>query len=135
VEPVLHALLLHRDRSLRVQTDAMVTEAQWVIVTRTKRYAADLMLAPDADLRGTQLHVLCMKGRSPLPRLAQLTAFAAGYLRLGPSVTLVTAKQVRIDGDRQTLVQVDGEALGELLLDINTSTKKLALIFPQASFR
>jgi diacylglycerol kinase (ATP) len=51
-EPVLHALLLHRDRSLRVQTDAMVTEAQWVIVTRTKRYAADLMLAPDADLRG-----------------------------------------------------------------------------------
>jgi diacylglycerol kinase (ATP) len=84
---------------------------------------------------GTQLHVLCMKGRSPLPRLAQLTAFAAGYLRLGPSVTLVTAKQVRIDGDRQTLVQVDGEALGELLLDINTSTKKLALIFPQASFR
>ncbi|MCK9916020.1 diacylglycerol kinase family lipid kinase [Microbacteriaceae bacterium K1510] len=130
VVPVLHALVSYRDRSLRVEVDGNVTDARWIIVTRTKRYAANLMLAPNADLRGTQFHVLCMKGSGPLARIAQLSALAAGCLRFGPGVTLKIAKQVRIDGDRNIPVHIDGESIGTLPLDIKIHSEKLTIILP-----
>lgn len=130
LEPVLRALVSHRDRPLRVEADGDVTEARWVIVTRTSRYAAGLMLAPAADLRGTQFNVLCMKGNGPLARIAQLSALAAGWLRFGPGVKLTTTKQVRIDGDRRVSVQIDGESIGSLPLDIKIHSEKLTIILP-----
>lgn len=105
-----------------------MSEARWVIVTRTRHYAADLMLAPEADLRDTRLHVLRMTGSGPLVRLAQLAALAAGGLRFCPGVTLEAAHRVRIDGDKSVPVQIDGEALGQLPLDITIHPKPLAII-------
>lgn len=130
VEPVLRTLLSHRDRVLRVKTDRGVTEARWVIVTRAKRYAADLLLAPDADLRGTLFYVLCMKGSGPLARLTQLFALAVGGLRFGPGVTLEAANWVRIEGDQRVPVQIDGEVLGEMPLEIKIHPKRLKIILP-----
>ncbi|MFD2252554.1 diacylglycerol/lipid kinase family protein [Pseudochelatococcus lubricantis] len=130
VGPVLRALASHRDRLLRMETDRGVTEARWIIVTRTKRYAANLMLAPEADLGEAQFQVLCMKGSGPLMRLAQLSTLAIGRLRFGPGVTLETAAWVKICGERDVPVQIDGEILGELPLDIRTHSRKLTLILP-----
>lgn len=130
VWPVLRALLSHQDRLLRVQTDRGHSAAQWVIVTRVKRYAADLMLAPDADLYQERLHVLCMRGSGPLARLSQLAALTAGHLRHAPGVSLVSASWARIDGDRSTPVQIDGEMLGELPMEIKIHPKRLKVILP-----
>ena len=130
MEPVLRALLSYRDRPLRVEIDGDPTDAHWVIVTRTARYAGGLMLAPAADPRGTQFHVLCMKGSGPLARIVQLSALAAGYLRFCPGVTLTIAKQVRIAGGRHIPVQIDGEVLGEVPLNIKVHSRKLTIILP-----
>jgi diacylglycerol kinase (ATP) len=46
VWPVLRALSSHQNRTLRVRTQRGETEAQWVIVTRIRHYAGDLMLVP-----------------------------------------------------------------------------------------
>lgn len=130
VEPVLRALLSHEDRVLRVETDDALTEARWVIVTRTKRYAAGLMLAPDADPAAARFHVLCMKGSGPWARIAQLSTLVAGILRFGPGVTLKAASRVRIEGDRRVPVQMDGEVLGELPLEIKIHSRRLAILRP-----
>ncbi|MBD1546247.1 diacylglycerol/lipid kinase family protein [Roseibium aggregatum] len=130
VWPVMRALLSHRDDPLRVITRTGQHEAQWVIVTRAKRYAGDLLLAPEADLRRRQFHVLCLRGSGVLTRVRQLSALATGLLRHDPSVILDSTDWVRIDGDPTTPVQIDGEALGQLPLEIGFNDKDLRLILP-----
>jgi len=128
--PVLQALTSHQDGLMRVQTDRGVAEAQWIIVTRVKRYAANLMLAPDADLLGSLLYVLRMTGSGPLIRLRQLAALVVGRLRYDPGAHLEPASWVRIDGKRSTPVQIDGELFGELPLEIRIHPKQLKIILP-----
>jgi YegS/Rv2252/BmrU family lipid kinase len=128
--PVLQALASHQDGVLDVQTDHSAAKAQWIIVTRAKRYAANLMLTPDADLHGSQLFVLRMKGNGVLTRLRQLAALAVGRLRFDPGAHLESASWVRIDGDRRTPVQIDGEILGELPLEIRIHPIRLRIILP-----
>lgn len=131
VWPVLRALISHRNRLLRVITRTGQHEAQWVIVTRAKRYAGDLLLAPRADLRRRQLHILCLRGNGVLTRVRQLSALATGLLRHDPSVILESTDWVRIEGDPSTAVQIDGEALGQLPLEISFNEKDLRLILPE----
>ena len=130
VWPVLRALISHKDRPLRIRTDRGEGEAQWVIVTRVKHYAGNLTLAPDADLRQAGLYVVCMKGSGPLNRVRQLAALALGVLNYDPSVRVEPATWVRIDGDRAMPVQIDGELLGALPLEIGLHPDQLKVIFP-----
>jgi diacylglycerol kinase (ATP) len=127
--PVLRALSSHQDRMLRVRTQAGETEVPWVIVTRTCHYAGDLVLVPEADLQQQCFHVLRIAGSGPLNRIRQLSALALGLLRYDPGVQLEAATWVRIDGDPAAPVQIDGEVLGALPLDISLHPKRLNLIF------
>jgi diacylglycerol kinase family enzyme len=130
VWPVFRTLLSYKDRLLLVKTHRGDAEALWVIVTRVKHYAGTLMLAPDADLHQAQFSVLRMVGRGPFNRVRQLSALAIGCLRYDPGVSIESANWVRIDGDQSVPVQIDGEVLGELPLDISIHSKQLRLIVP-----
>jgi diacylglycerol kinase family enzyme len=130
VWPVLRALVSHKDRSLRIRTNGREAEAQWVIVTRVKHYAGNLLLAPNADLHQARLYVLRMKGSGPLNRVRQLAALAVGIVNHDPAVRVEPATRVRIDGDRAVPIQIDGEVLGELPLEIGLHRERLNVIFP-----
>jgi diacylglycerol kinase (ATP) len=126
----LRALISHEDRPLRLTTDRGEDEAQWIIVTRVKHYAGNLMLAPDADLHKRLFYVLQMKGSGPLHRIRQLAALAVGLLSSDPGVRLEPATSVRIDGDRKVPIQIDGEVLGQLPLEIGLHREQLRVICP-----
>jgi diacylglycerol kinase (ATP) len=113
-----------------VRTRREEAKAQWVVVTRIKRYAGDLILVPQADMHQPRLYVMRFVGSGPLNRLRQLSALALGLLRYDPAVHLEAANWVRIDGNRTVPVQIDGEVLGELPLEISVHPKHLKLIFP-----
>src|SRR5262249_15650918 len=130
VWPVLRALMSHEDRPLRVMTDRGEDEAQWIIVTRVKHYAANLVLAPDADLHKQLFYVLQMKGSGSLTRIRQLAALAVGILNHDPGVRIEPATWVRIDGDRGVPIQIDGEVLGQLPLEIGLHPERLRVICP-----
>lgn len=132
VWPVLRALISHHDRLLRIKTDRGEAEAHWVIVTRVKHYAGNLMLAPDADLHQERFYLLRIKGSGPLNRVRQLAALALGVISHDPAVRVESATRIRIDGDRAVPVQIDGEVLGELPLEISLHPKRLNIIFPVA---
>jgi len=133
VWPVLRALRFYKDRPLHVKTRQTETVAQWVIVTRAKRYAGGFMLAPDADLHDSQFQVLRMGGIGPLSRFRQLAALAIGGLRYDPQVSIEPANWVRIEGDPNTPVQIDGEVLGELPLEIGLHAEQLRIIMPHTA--
>jgi diacylglycerol kinase (ATP) len=130
VGPVVHALFSHCDRSLHVTTDRGESEAEWVIVTRAQRYAGGLLLCRKADVTQTRFHVLRFRGRGPLVRLRQLSALACGLIRFDPDVSIEVAERVRVEGDADTPVQVDGEMLGALPVEISLHSQRLQLIVP-----
>jgi diacylglycerol kinase (ATP) len=132
VWPVLRALTSHKDRPLHITTNRGVAEAHWVIVTRAKHYAGNLILAPDADIHQDRFFVLRIKGSGPLNRVRQLAALALGVINHDPAVHVEPATRVRIDGDRAVPVQIDGELLGELPLEIGLHPERLNVIFPVA---
>ena len=130
VMPVLHALLSERSRSLKVTTDHGTGEAQWVIVTRARRYAGGFLLSKDAGVTRPIFQVLRFGGRGPLVRLRQLAALASGLIPFDPGVSVEIADWVRVEGDPDTPVQVDGEMLGALPIEIRSHPQPLQLILP-----
>jgi diacylglycerol kinase (ATP) len=130
VGPVGRALLSHRGSTLRVTTDHGTKTAQWIIVTRAQRYAGGLLLSREAGVTQTRFQVVRFGGRGPLVRLRQLSALACGLIRYDPDVTIEAADWVRVEGDESTPIQVDGEMLGNLPVDISLHTERLPLILP-----
>ncbi|MET3900914.1 diacylglycerol kinase (ATP) [Devosia sp. UYZn731] len=128
VWPALTALM-NANGAVRVKTERSDGEVKWVIVTRARRYAAGLMLAPKADLGRSEFHVLSMTG-SLVARIGQLSALAIGQARNAPGATLKSADWVLIEGDGNTAVQVDGDVAGPLPLCIRTHDKSLRIILP-----
>jgi diacylglycerol kinase family enzyme len=106
------------------------TEGQWILVTRTRHYAGEFVLAPDAKLEEAALHVISVQGNGPLTRARQLSALALGHIRDDPQVMVEVTDRVRIEGDKSVPVEIDGEALGELPLEIGIHPQRLAVIFP-----
>jgi diacylglycerol kinase (ATP) len=98
--------------------------------SRIKHYAGGLLLVPQADLYQPFFYVLRLAGSGPFNRLRQLSALALGLLRYDPGVHIEAATSVRIEGNRSVPIQIDGEVLGELPLEINIHPKRLRLIFP-----
>jgi diacylglycerol kinase (ATP) len=130
VMPVLHALLSEKSRHLTVTTDHGSGDAQWVIVTRARRYAGGFLLSNDAAVTRSQFHVLCFTGHGALVRLRQLAALASGLIASDPGVNVETAEWVRVEGDPNASVQVDGELLGTLPVEIRNHPYRLHIIVP-----
>ena len=128
--PVLHALFSGAGAKLRVRTDRGEAEAAWVIVTRARHYAGGLLLAPRAGLERTDMHVARFAGAGPLARLHQLSALATGLARFDPTIAVEPAERVSIEGDAAVPVQIDGETLSALPLQIGLHPQRLPLIVP-----
>ena len=129
VVPIVHALF-SQGKSLQIATDRGRSEAEWVIVTRAQRYAGGFILCREAGLTQTRFYVLRFMGRGPFVRLRQLSALACGLMRFDPDVSFEAADWVRVEGDADTPVQVDGEMLGALPIEISLHEKQLQLIVP-----
>jgi diacylglycerol kinase family enzyme len=84
------------------------------------------------ETRGQRFYVLRIVGSGPLNRIRQLSTLAVGLLRYDPGVRVKAINWSRIDADPAVPVQIDGEVLGALPLEINPHPKRLNLIFPLA---
>jgi diacylglycerol kinase (ATP) len=132
VMPVLNALLSERSRSLKVTTDHGSSEAQWVIVTRARHYAGGFLLSKDAGVTRSTFHVVRFSGRGPLVRLRQLAALAGGLVSFDRDVSIEVTNWVRVEGDIDFPVQVDGEVHGALPVEIRIHPQRLQIILPLA---
>lgn len=128
--PVVRALLSERHRDLQLTTDRGNSEAEWIIITRAPRYAGGFVLCKDAALTQTKFHVLRFGGRGPLVRLRQLAALASGLIRFDPDVHIEVVGWVRVDGQVDIPVQIDGEMVGALPVEINLHAQRLQIIAP-----
>ena len=127
--PVFQALMAETYSMVRVRTDRGIAVASWVIVTRTKHYAAGFVLASLANIEQSGFYVVRFAGTGPLTRFRQLAALATGLASYDPAITVELARWVTIEGGAAIPVQIDGELLGQLPLEIVLHPKPLNLIF------
>jgi diacylglycerol kinase (ATP) len=130
VKPVLGAILSYSGGPLLVTTDNGKSEAGWVIVTRGRHYAAGLLLCREAGVTETHFHVIRFSGLGAWDRVRQLSALACGFVGRGSGITIEMAEWVRVEGNADTPVQVDGEVLGGLPADIKLHPKRLNILVP-----
>jgi diacylglycerol kinase (ATP) len=128
--PLLHALWSDHNRLLRITTDHGKSDAVWVIITRAQRYAGGFLLCKEAGLMQTKFHVLRFAGQSPLIRIRQLAALACGLIRFDPDVSIEVASWVHVESSSISPVQVDGEMLGALPIEVRLYPKRLQLLVP-----
>ncbi len=126
--PALRALALRQDRPLYVTTKQGASCAHWIIITRARRYAGNLFLAGAADLRRPFFHVVRFRGSGFLIRMRQLASIALGAINHDPTIEIEAATWARIEGDRTVPVQIDGEPLGVLPLELGLHPKLLRII-------
>ena len=70
--PVLHALAGRPSMPLVVETESGRYRAHWVIISRTKRHAGNLLLTPDAGLAKPGMQVIHFTGAGRGKRLRHL---------------------------------------------------------------
>ena len=126
--PVARTLVSESGPMLHLRTDRGEAEAAWVIVTRVKHYAAGLVLAPCANIERQDFHVVRFTGAGAFVRLRQLAALATGLVSYDPSISVESANWATIEGAATIPVQIDGEPLGELPLNIGLHSKRLQVI-------
>jgi len=130
VLPVLQALGAKEGPPLSVIANNRTLAAHWVIVTRIQHYAANFILAPDADPFEAAFHVVCFRGAGALVRLRQLTALFSGLAAYDPGIEIIRATEAKITGDSAASVQIDGEIMGALPLHIRPHKQSLPIILP-----
>lgn len=130
VYPVLRALTGRPSRPLVVETDSGRSRAHWVIISRVKRYAGDLLLTPDAGLAKPGMYVIRFAGAGRIKRLRHLSALVTGLLPRDRHVSIEAAQNVTVTGDPECAVQIDGEFKGTLPLEIGLHPERLDLIMP-----
>ncbi|MFQ5534683.1 MAG: diacylglycerol/lipid kinase family protein [Sphingomonadales bacterium] len=100
----------------------------WVIVANTRRYAGRFVLAPDADPFEPGFQLVTLPGRSRTDMARYIVALLLGRLARLRDVSVIEAKELRIEGPPGELFEIDGDEAGHLPLDIAVAMEPLMLL-------
>ena len=113
-----------------VSVDGATWRAAWVIVANGRYYAGRFVCAPEARLERPGLHVCLLPSPGNWQALRYGAAFALGRLGRLPDYRVIAATSVSITGPAADPVQVDGDILATLPVEIGVATEPLNLIMP-----
>jgi len=121
----LRELLRFRNRQVRLALETPDGEAEidrrvlFVAVANGRYYGGGMDICPDASLSDGLLDLCVVGDISRIEAVRQLPGLYRGRHVNHPAVELVRATSVQIEGERGTLVHLDGEPFGALPLRID----------------
>jgi len=117
----------------KVTVDGRDFEAATVIVSRARRYGGPFSLTPDAGLETGALQIVMMRSYGLVPAVRYALALAFGRLHQLHDVMVVPGRKVSIDGPRDEPVQIDGDIVTRLPLEICMDSQAVAFLVPASS--
>lgn len=125
----LREIARHDVSPLNIVADGEAIDANSVVVTKGRLYAGRFVIAPGADARDEDFHVVALKqsGRADLIRHA--VALPLGLVPRLPEVRIVRARHISIRGDGGPL-QADGDPAGLLPVEIGPAATSIRLVVP-----
>ena len=114
----------------RVTIDGAAHEAASVVASRGRHYGGRFIVAPAADLRAPTMQVCLFRkgGRGGVVLYA--IALGLGLLPRAPGFEIVTGRRVMVAGGDGEPVQVDGDSIGTLPLEIAMTERTIPLVVP-----
>lgn len=102
------------------------------VIAKGRYYAGPFVLAPNATLSKPALDLCLFKTGGVLPALSYAAALGAGILARHPSVDLLDAREVLIEGPAGEPIQLDGDTPPGLTLPawIRLSSLSLRVLMP-----
>jgi YegS/Rv2252/BmrU family lipid kinase len=119
-----------RATSYRVSVDGETNEAGAVVITRARHYGGGFMLVPQARLDERKLYVVCLSGSGVWDILRYSAALSCGRLHRLSDVRILEGGSVIVEGSQEDLVQIDGDRLGTLPLEVSVDSVPIALMAP-----
>lgn len=132
--PLFEVVRGYRPPKLRVAVDGKGGyRGAWVVVTNTKNYGGLFTLAESASMDSGVLDVLVFENAGPLDflRYAATGALGGGMSRRS-GVTLVQGRQVRIEAEEPTDVEVDGDHYGLTPVEMAVVPQAARVFVPSA---
>lgn len=124
------AALRQTPPSYKVIVDGRDFEARTVIVSRARRYGGFFSLTPDAGLETGMLQVVMMRSYGLVPAVRYALALAFGRLHQLHDVMVVPGREVTIDGPSDEPVQIDGDIVTRLPLEICMDNHAVTFLVP-----
>lgn len=129
IGPVLHTIRRWPVRERRITTDEGIVHegVTTVVVSRVNTYGGILTLPGDIDLEDGFLHVLAFRQRSRWQYFRVVVRALLGRLRVGRDVIHLPTRGLRIEGDSDSVWQVDGDlgGKGDLRISLHEATARL----------
>jgi diacylglycerol kinase (ATP) len=125
----LRDLTWHPFNSFKVQVDGRQLEPSGLVVTKGRFYAGRFEIAPMADPRETDFHVLSLYQHHAFDALKHAAALGLGRLPALSSMTLQRGHDIEVFG-ADLPVQADGDAAGSLPIRITPALRPLRVVVP-----
>ena len=116
---------------LSVTVDGQVHSAAAVVVSKGRYYAGRFVLAPDARLEDSLLHVCLFSSGSPRRRLTYSLGLLRGRLSDLPDFRIVTGCRVSIEGMAGAPLQGDGDIVARLPVEIDLVEDVIRAVLPE----
>jgi len=115
--------------SFRVHIDGDEVEASGLVVTKGRYYAGRFQIAPEADPREADFHVLSLQQSHFMDALKYAAALGLGRLPYLSSISLRRGYDIQVSG-ADLPVQADGDDAGSLPIHIVPFTQPLRVVVP-----
>ncbi|MDD9903973.1 MAG: diacylglycerol kinase family lipid kinase [Rhodospirillaceae bacterium] len=127
----LMEMIRYRPVRYRLTIDGQAHEAASVIIANGHYYAGRYVVAPGADLHAPILHVCLLQRTGRWQCIRYAVALLMGRLHRLKDVTIVPARNLRLEAPAGEPVQCDGDILGTLPLDVHIAENRLEIVFPR----
>jgi|688.fasta_scaffold83666_5 YegS/Rv2252/BmrU family lipid kinase len=129
VMQTLRDLTWHPFNSFKVNVDGLQFEPSGLVVTKGRFYAGRFEIAPSADPREADFHVLSLYQHHMFDALKHAAAMGLGRLPRLSSITLQRGHEIEVFG-AELPVQADGDAAGSLPIRIRPAPSPLRVVVP-----
>jgi len=121
---------VNRPVELTVDGTTASRQVLFIALANGEYYGGGMRIAPGASLDDGQLDLCVVGDVSRITALRQLANLYRGTHVAHPKVDMLRGRSVSIDGDRATLVHLDGEPFGHLPLRVDLHPARLLVAAP-----
>jgi diacylglycerol kinase (ATP) len=117
----------NRRVELTLDGERQEREVLFVAIANGAYYGGGMRICPDAEVDDGMLDLCIVGNLSRLAALREIPNLYRGTHIGHPAVEMARARRIEIDGDRDTLVHLDGEPFGHLPLRVEIAPGRLVL--------
>jgi|FLOH01.1.fsa_nt_gi diacylglycerol kinase (ATP) len=126
----IKTLFQHKAEELTITINKKKTKAYFAIITNIKKYAGNILVAPNAEFNDGQFELCLFKNKDIWSTIKYLTSISSGKLSNNKDMEIYQITTATIESKIPVLYHTDAEIGGTTPLKIKILRQKLNIIVP-----